>query len=152
MLWDRLLLFTQNNTTSNLCICGDFNSVRSMEERKGRGLIFRQHDTYSFNRFIDDSLLVDWPICGRLFTWYQGDGHVMSWLDRFLLSMNWCSTWPNCIQVANQRGLFDHVPLVLSVDVDNWGPRPFRMLKCWADFPGYSQFVRDNWRSFNIEG
>lgn len=26
------------------------------------------------------------------------------------------------------------------------------MLKCWADFPGYSQFVRDNWRSFNVEG
>jgi len=58
-----------------------------------------------------------------------------------LLSINWCSTWPNCIQVANQWGLSDHVPLVLSVDANSW-----------ADFPGYSQFVRDNWRSFNIEG
>jgi len=38
--------------------------------------------------------------------------------------------WPNCIQLANQRGLSDHVPLELYVDVDNWGPCPFRMLKC----------------------
>jgi len=152
LLWERLLLFAQNNTTANLCICGDFNSVRSMEERKGRGTVFRQNDTDIFNRFIDDSLLVDLPICGRLFTWYRGDGYVMSRLDRFLLSVNWCSAWPNCIQVAHQRGLSDHVPLVVSMAADNWGPRPFRMLKCWADFPGYSQFVRDNWTSFNVEG
>jgi len=81
-----------------------------------------------------------------------GDGHTMSRLDRFLLFVNWCSAWPNCILVANQRGLSDHVPLVLSVDVDNWGPRPLRMLKCWVDFPGYPQFVRYNWGSYNIEG
>jgi hypothetical protein len=76
----------------------------------------------------------------------------MSRLDRFLLSVNWCSVWPNSVQVANQRGLSDHVPLVLSVDDANWGPRPLRMLKCWADFPGYSQFVRDKWSSLHING
>ena len=60
--------------------------------------------------------------------------------------------WPNCFQLADQRGLSDHVPLELYVVVDNWGPRPFRMLKCWADFPGYEQFVREKWGFFNIEG
>jgi len=105
-----------------------------------------------FNKFIADGLLVDLPICGRLFNWYRGDGQSMSRLDRYLLSVNWCSAWPNCFQVANQRGLSDHVPLVLLVDVDNWGPKPLRMLKCWADFPRYAQFVREKWGSFNIEG
>jgi len=95
---------------------------------------------------------VDLPICGRLFTWFRGDGYTMSRLDRYLLLVNWCSTWPNCIQVANQRGFSDHVPLVLTVDDANWGPRPLRMLKCWADFPGYAQFVRDTWRSIDING
>jgi len=60
----------------------------------------------------------------------------MSRLDRYLLSANWCSVWPNCIHVAFQRGLSDHVHVVLRVDDKNWGPRPLRMLKCWADFPG----------------
>jgi len=96
--------------------------------------------------------LEDLPIYGRLFTWYRGDGYSMSRLDRFLLSVNWCSVWPNSIQVANQQGLSDHVPLVLSVDEANRGPRPLHMLKCWADFPGYAQFVRDKWNSLHIEG
>jgi len=34
LLWDRLLIFIQNNATTNICICGDFNSVRSLEERR----------------------------------------------------------------------------------------------------------------------
>lgn len=33
--------------------------------------------------------LVDFPIYGRLFTWYRGYGYSMSRLDRFLLSDNW---------------------------------------------------------------
>ena len=83
--------FVLMHSDANLCLCGDFNSVRSVEERKGRGLAFRQHDTNIFNTFITDSLLLDLPICGRLFTWYLGDGYSMSRLDRFLLSPNWCS-------------------------------------------------------------
>jgi len=54
--------------------------------------------------------------------------------------------------VAYQRGLSDHVPLMLYVDNTNWGPRPLRMLKCWADYPGYEDFVREKWVSFNVTG
>jgi len=43
-------------------------------------------------------------------------------------------------------------PILLSMDEENWGPRPRRMLKCWADLPGYRQFVRDNLQSYHIEG
>lgn len=60
--------------------------------------------------------------------------------------------WPNRIQVALQRGLSDHVTLVLSVDEENWGPRPIQMLKCWADFPNYANFVRHKWCSFAVDG
>lgn len=152
VLWERLTLFVNNNNDVCLCVCGDFNSVRSIDERKGRGVGFRQADADCFNKFIDDSFLIDLPICGRLFTWYRGDGVSMSRLDRFLLSDKWCGTWPNCIQVAYQRGLSDHVPLMLHVDVANWGPRPLRMIKCWADFPGYDDFVREKWGSLSITG
>jgi hypothetical protein len=76
----------------------------------------------------------------------------MSRLDRFLLNDEWCLVWPNCIQVAQLRGLSDHCPLLLSVDEENWGPRPSRMLKCWQDFPVYKQFVIDQWNSFNVVG
>ncbi|PNX63751.1 cysteine-rich receptor-like protein kinase, partial [Trifolium pratense] len=89
---------------------------------------------------------------GRKFTWYKGDGSSMSRLDRFLLTEEWCLAWPNCRQVARMRGLSDHCPLVLSVNEDDWGPRPSRMLKCWKDIPGYNLFVREKWNSFQVDG
>jgi exonuclease III len=151
-LWDRLHILVTSNVECCLCVCGDFNSVRSVEERKGRATFFRQGDADIFNSFIHDSLLIDLPICGRLFSWYRGDGVSMSRLDRFLLSNKWCEKWPNCVQVAFQRGLSDHVPVMLYVDDMNWGPRPLRMLKCWSDYPGYSDFVRETWGTFTCQG
>jgi len=58
------------------------------------------------------------------------------------------------MQLALPRGLSDHCPLVLSIDDENWGPRPLRMLKCWESFSGYNNFVRDRdkWSSFQVEG
>jgi len=40
----------------------------------------------------------------------------------------------------------------LHVDETNWGPRPLRMLKCWAEFPGYEDFVGNKWGSFHLHG
>ncbi|GAU35782.1 hypothetical protein TSUD_56590 [Trifolium subterraneum] len=92
----------------------------------------------------------NWKI--KKFTWYRGDGLAMSRLDRFLISDSWASTFPNCVQMALPRTLSDHCPIMLSVDVQDWGPKPFRMLKCWADIPGYVEFVNLKWQSFLIHG
>jgi len=150
-LCERLVPVIISKNDSCLCVCGDFNSIRSRDERKGRGMVFKQVEADIFIKFIDDSLLIDFPLCVRLYTWYRGDGVSMSRLDHFLLSDNWCEAWPNCFQVAYQRGLSDHVPLMLHVDDANWGPRPLRMLKCWSEYPGYSNFVREQWGSFQVQ-
>lgn len=76
----------------------------------------------------------------------------MSRIDWFLLSENWCLTWPNCLQMASSRGLSNYCPLQLCIDVANWGPKPVRMLKCWENFTGYDSFVREKWSSFHLEG
>lgn len=39
--------------------------------------------------------------------------------------------------MAQLSSLSDHCPIVLFVNEENWVPKPFRMLKCWADVPGY---------------
>jgi hypothetical protein len=37
---------------------------------------------------------------------------------------------------------------MLITEEANWGPRPLQMLKCWSEFPGYGDFVREKWGSF----
>ncbi|PNX88720.1 cysteine-rich receptor-like protein kinase, partial [Trifolium pratense] len=152
VLWDSLSVKIQALGRSRVCICGDFNAVRSLDERRSANEGYRPSDHTPFNRFIDDNTLIDLPLCGRKYTWFKGDGRSMSRLDRFLLSGEWCLTWPNCTQVARMRGLSDHCPLVLVADEENWGPRPSRMLKCWKDVPGYHLFVREKWNSFQVDG
>jgi len=88
----------------------------------------------------------------RNFTWFQGDGKSMSRIDRFLFSEGWCLTWPDYFKLALAHGLSDHCHLILSVDEENWGPRPVRMLKCWENCFGYNNFVREKRLSFQIDG
>jgi len=95
---------------------------------------------------------IDFPLRGRCFTWFRGGGKSMSRLDRFLLSEKWYLTWPNCFQLASSRGLSDHCPIQLSIDEENWGPRPLRMLKCWEKFTGYNDFVREKWSRYQLDG
>jgi len=109
----------------NVCVCGDFNAVRSVSERCSVGDIKQQTGMAGLNLFIDSNLLIDLPLRGHSYTWYKGDGRSMSRIDRFLLSEKWCSTWPNCFQLASSKGLSDHCPLMLSVDEENWAPRPY---------------------------
>ncbi|KAK2351444.1 hypothetical protein QL285_097260 [Trifolium repens] len=135
-----------------VCVCGDFNVVWSIDERRSTSNGQRPSDHVAFNRFVDENFLVDLSLCGCKFTWYRGDGLAMRRLDRFLLSEEWCLSWPNCMQSAQLRGLSDHCALMLASDEANWGPRPMRMLKCWRDIPGYSLFVKEKWGSLNVVG
>lgn len=152
LLWDSLSLRLQLLRGRKLCVCGDFNDVRCSEERRSVNARYSSLDFSHFNSFTDENSLLDLPLGGRKFTWFKGDGRSMSRLDRFLLSEDWCLAWPNCLQIAQLRGLSDHCPLVLTVDEEDWGPRPSRLLKCWTDIPGYKQFVSTKWKSFQVDG
>jgi hypothetical protein len=151
-LWVSLSARLQLLDGGKVCVCGDFIVVQNMEERWSQRGLSVTNDFQHFSNFIDENGVIDLPLCGQRYTWFKGDGSAMSRLDRFLLSEEWCLQWPNCFQVALLRGLSDHCPLQLSVDEENWGPRPLRMLKCWRDLPGYTQFVKERWWSLQIVG
>jgi len=151
-LWTSLSSRLLSMGRLNVCLCGDFNSVRSADERRSVRGTQTLDEFAPFNEFIDECVLIDLPLCGRKFTWFKGDGRSMSRLDRFLLSEEWCLLWPNCMQVAHLRGLSDHCPIVLSVDEENWGSRPLRLLKCWQDMSSYNNFVRERWSSLQVTG
>lgn len=70
------------------CIVGDFNAVKSSAEKRGNSLNFLGAETRGFQEFIEDINLIDLPILGNRFTWFQFDGLAMSKPDRFLLPVD----------------------------------------------------------------
>ena len=152
VLWSVISNKMESFTDKNVCLCGDFNAVCCVEERRSVGYALRHAGSAAFNGLIDNNYLVDLPLWGRSYTWFRGYRRSMSRINRFLLSGRCCLTWTNCFQTATSRGLSDHCPLELSVDEEFWSTRPFCMLKCWENFTGYNNFVREKWDSFRVEG
>nr|GEZ65843.1 RNA-directed DNA polymerase, eukaryota [Tanacetum cinerariifolium] len=65
-------------------ILGDFNEVRSIDER--RGSCFNPSSARVFDHFISSSGFVDVKLEGYAFTWSHPSGSKISKLDRFLVS------------------------------------------------------------------
>lgn len=93
----RLYVLVGNHVMTNICLCGDLNVFILSRKEEYCGLISRRMEIDIFNGFIEDNFLVDLSFHGRRFTWYLSDGQSMSRLYQFLLSKEWCLTWPNCV-------------------------------------------------------
>ncbi|GJS29079.1 RNA-directed DNA polymerase, eukaryota [Tanacetum coccineum] len=72
-----------DNWSGETIIMGDFNEVRSKEDRYGS--IFNDHYASLFNSFISSGGLVEVPLGGCAFTWCHKSRNKMSKLDRFLI-------------------------------------------------------------------
>jgi hypothetical protein len=78
VLWDALSLRLAPLRGAHVCVCGDFNAVRSREERRTMSESRGFSDVEPFNQFIENNFLCDLPLCGRNFTWFKDDGRSMS--------------------------------------------------------------------------
>jgi len=106
----------------------------------------------AFNQFIQELELVDIPMIGRRFTWYNSQGNVRSRLDRMLVSLDWLDLQPDSKQFGMDRTVSDHCALVLKYDSLNWGPKPFRSLDVWESYPGFLERVKELWSSYKVNG
>ncbi|KAL2560106.1 hypothetical protein AAZV13_20G003100 [Glycine max] len=145
-LWDELRQLKASNPSGMWCFLGDFNSIRSSQERIS--LSQRRADPYdisAFNQWIADMELQEIKCSGNSFTWIRPNGCVKSRLDRFLVSQNWLSLWPESCQTVLQRNLSDHCPSILQTSMVDWGPKPFRVFDWWLQQKGYQKMVREAW-------
>jgi len=135
VLWEALSMRLQRFLGKNVCICGDFNAVRSLSERRSTRYNLARMLWFLLIGSLKKNSLVDLLLCCRSFTWYKRNGTSMSRIDRFHLSLDWCLMWPRCMQSAHFRGLSSHCHLLLFVSEDDWGPRPSWMLKRLSEVP-----------------
>nr|GEX44939.1 RNA-directed DNA polymerase, eukaryota, reverse transcriptase zinc-binding domain protein [Tanacetum cinerariifolium] len=81
-----------NRWNGETLVLGDFNEVRSEDERFGS--IFNPLCARTFNHFISSSRLLDVKMEGYSFTWSHPSASKMSMLDRFLVSDGIFSIFP----------------------------------------------------------
>ncbi|XVF06433.1 hypothetical protein REPUB_Repub06bG0047700 [Reevesia pubescens] len=94
---------------------GDFNVIRFMVEKIGAGYNFGA--MASFNDFIEKMELVDLPLLGGMFTWFNNhEEATFCRLDRFLVSTKILEKCNNLAQKLLPRSLSNHNLLLLYDD------------------------------------
>ncbi|GJS34700.1 RNA-directed DNA polymerase, eukaryota [Tanacetum coccineum] len=104
-------------------VMGNFNEVRSVEERWGS--TFNALGASVFNDFITNSGLSEVQLEGYSFTWTHPLASKMSKLDRFLVTEGLLSSFPNISAICLDRHLSDHRPILLREIYTDFGATPF---------------------------
>ncbi|GJR00675.1 RNA-directed DNA polymerase, eukaryota [Tanacetum coccineum] len=147
MLWDYLILVLKS-WNGDVIIMGDFNEVRTQDERHGS--IFNAHGADAFNLFISSAGLEEVPLDGCKFTWCHKSGSKMSKLDRFLISEGLLNSCPNISSITLDRYLSDHRPILLRESHHDYGPSPFRFFHYWFELEGFDTFVKQTWNDAQV--
>jgi endonuclease/exonuclease/phosphatase family metal-dependent hydrolase len=99
---------------SNWLLIGDFNFIRSEENRNKPG--GDVNDMFLFNEIIGHLGLLELPLKGRKFTWSNMQSQpLLEQLDWFFTSAEWISSFPNTTVKVMSRPVSDHIPCLVSI-------------------------------------
>lgn len=130
---------------------GDFNVVHFPYERSSSRSYSRA--MADFNDFINEMGLVDLPLVGGDFTWFRNsDSRQFSRIDRFLVTIDCEELFNGSVQSCLPRVTSDHVPLLLESGGCDRGKSPFRFKNMWLKEPGFVDWVRGKWLSYEPAG
>ncbi|KAK4845386.1 hypothetical protein QYF36_004396 [Acer negundo] len=107
----------------------------------------------SFNSFILQAKVLDLPLHGTSFTWFN-NREVASWarLDRFLLSLWILSLFPKLIQYGLPRSVSDHNAIIIGEPNKDWGPCLFRFFNNWLEDNEVMRQACDGWKMCKVKG
>ncbi|GJW87966.1 RNA-directed DNA polymerase, eukaryota [Tanacetum coccineum] len=148
MLW-QYLVHVIEGWKGDVIVMGDFNEVRTAEDRFGS--IFNARGLVAFNSFISTGGLVDVPSGGYSYTRAHKSTAKMSKLDRFLISKDLMRIWPNVSSIILDRYLSDQRPILLHEISLDYGPTSFCFFHNWFDLDGFNLFVTEAWKAINIQ-
>ncbi|XP_077228463.1 uncharacterized protein LOC143861421 [Tasmannia lanceolata] len=117
--WSKLELIASVNQTPWI-VLGDFNAVRSQEERYGYPPNIAQME--EFNSCLSTCALTDLRSVGLNLTWNNKGkpGNLkMAKLDRSLVSEEWLHTCPNSLTEFIPPGISDHSPSLCPAQTTN---------------------------------
>jgi exonuclease III len=132
---------------------GDFNIIRSLEEKKGGSRRLDQESS-DFNGLIDDLHLIDLEAGNDTYTWTNrrtGIHQIACKLDRFLISETIMMEGTTMESTIMNLSGSDHWPIQLWLDVPaTTGKKPFRFEQFWLDHPDFQANIQNWWREAEI--
>ncbi|XP_060210352.1 uncharacterized protein LOC132637253 [Lycium barbarum] len=129
-------------------ICGDFNCILSMDEKKG-GKPYSFKKSLPFIECIQDCGVKDIDFSGNIFTWSnerKAEDVIWKRLDRTLCNEKWNEAFNITDNIHLARISSDHCPLLITCKNNQQSyVKYFRFLNFWTDIEGYQNIVKDNW-------
>lgn len=139
-----------NERTGMWVVFGDFNVVRNPSERCNSQLC--PSSAFAFIRFVHGANLKDLNMGGEKFTFMSRIDAKLSKLDRFLVCLDYLSSFSLSVVMAHPRELSDHSPITLISATADFGPIPFKNFNSWLLREGFDQVVIDSWNNFRGYG
>ncbi|CAN1131567.1 hypothetical protein LINPERHAP2_LOCUS6476 [Linum perenne] len=147
-VWQSILAFNRDTLTP-WCLIGDFNAIRTPEEKEAARPP-NPRSMREFNGFITDARITDIPFIGQNYTWSNNQEvgrTVRQRLDRAMCNIGWLDVYPDCYVTHLARTESDHCPIYLRTEGDTSRSRQRRFFfeKSWAEADGYKDCVERNW-------
>lgn len=73
-------------------------------------------------------------------------------LDRLLIFLGWAELFPVCIQREVPRPMYDHCPISLFTDLEDWGTLSFRLTIAWLSEKSFLKGVPVWWSEMSSKG
>ncbi|CAL1354334.1 unnamed protein product [Linum trigynum] len=149
-LWQALVRTSLNNELPWL-LSGDFNAIKTPEEKTGSPSATTFYRCKIFSDRINQADLIDLGFSGPRFTWTRGDNpnsYKASRIDRSLCNTLWNSTFPDTTVQHLPRLSSDHHPILTSIGsqgVNVSFDRPFRFEAAWLSNNDFDTQVADGW-------
>ena len=126
-------------------IGGDFNLVRSQEDKNNGKIDFKWVD--KFNMWVDMWALVEIDITGRMYTWSNNQANlVMSRIDRVFCSTCFDLLFPLATIKALPRVGSDHIPIIWDSGVPTVRKnKSFKFEKWWSTRVDFRDVVAKPW-------
>lgn len=137
-LWNDVLNLKESNPGIWI-VLGDFNAVRSPEDRKNSN--FDPISAGDFNDFIANADLSEFVLKGRKYTYATKNGRKLSRIDRILVCPEFLNHWSEACYSALPRFLSDHAPLILTTTYQDFGPVPFKLFNSWMSRPDFDSLI-----------
>ncbi|KAJ9542202.1 LOW QUALITY PROTEIN: hypothetical protein OSB04_028708 [Centaurea solstitialis] len=137
VLWNKIMAELHAEPDADWVVCGDFNEVHCIEERKGSS--FDPRGARIFYNFIIMSSLIDKIHLDELFL------HEVKQIGQIPRQPEICGYLDFRLLTGASPVSLGPFPILLDSKTVDFGPTPFKLFNSWLSKPDFVELVKEKW-------